>query len=128
MEIWRIWIFMQVTQVDPVLLECSRNAFDVNILGGVRMPSDPGRTYAKDFGARRLKKDVEIMDMPADSLIPAWESCVRDALRAKVALEDEVMKGAQAHVSPGILAAHVTRLVVDSLFCLFFWGGCRLII
>jgi ubiquitin carboxyl-terminal hydrolase L5 len=105
-----LWIFISVMQVDPVLLECSRTAFDVDVLGGVRMDSVPERTYAKDFGAQRLKKDMEILDMPVDSLISAWERCIQDALRAKVALEDEVMKGARAHVSTDLLADHVAHL------------------
>ncbi|KAJ7505155.1 cysteine proteinase [Mycena galericulata] len=73
--------------VDGALLEQAPFAFDAPTRS-----SAPGRTYAPDFGARRMARDIEIMEMPERALVGAWERCVRDAIKAKVALEDEVTK------------------------------------
>ncbi|KAJ7644005.1 ubiquitin C-terminal hydrolase [Roridomyces roridus] len=74
--------------VDGALLEQARFTFDSPAGGS----SAPGRTYAPDFGDRRMKRDVEIMELPQRALVGAWERCVRDAIKGKVALEDEVNK------------------------------------
>ncbi|KAJ7675671.1 ubiquitin C-terminal hydrolase [Mycena polygramma] len=78
--------------VDGNLLEQAQFAF--NSPGG---SSAPGRTYAPDFGSRRMTRDMEIMEMPQRALVPAWEQCVRDAVKAKVAVEDEVAKATRAN-------------------------------
>ncbi|KAJ7784398.1 ubiquitin C-terminal hydrolase [Mycena metata] len=78
--------------VDRSLLEQAQFAFD-SPMGS----SAPGRTYARDFGSRRMTRDMEILEMPERALVPAWEQCVRDALRTKVAVEDEVTKATRAH-------------------------------
>ncbi|KAK7048507.1 ubiquitin carboxyl-terminal hydrolase isozyme L5 [Favolaschia claudopus] len=80
------------SSVDNNLLEQAQFAFE-SPLGS----SAPGRTFAKDFGARRMTRDLEIMEMPERGLVPAWEQCVRDAVRAKVAVEDEVAKATRAN-------------------------------
>lgn len=49
-----------------------------------------------------MTRDMEILDMPERALVPAWEQCVRDALRTKVAVEDEVTKATRAHVSSSL--------------------------
>lgn len=70
-----------------------------------------GRTYAQDFGAQRMEKDMEIMNMPEKDLISAWERCVQNGLRAKMAVDDEVMKGVRANVSTDLFgSALVTHL------------------
>ncbi|KAJ7781782.1 cysteine proteinase [Mycena maculata] len=78
--------------VDSSLLEQARFAFDAPAGS-----SAPGRTYAPDFGARRMARDIEIMEMPERALVGAWERCVRDAIKAKVAVEDEVTKAMRAN-------------------------------
>lgn len=67
--------------------------------------SATGVTYAKDFGARKQDMNINILDMPERNLIPAWEACIRNTLRAKVAVEDEIAKAARSNVSlpPGAL-------------------------
>ncbi|KAJ7134767.1 hypothetical protein C8R44DRAFT_870362 [Mycena epipterygia] len=78
--------------VDGNLLEQAQFAFD-SPLGS----SAPGRTYAPDFGARRMARDLEILEMPERALIGEWERCVRDAMKARVAVEDEVAKATREH-------------------------------
>jgi ubiquitin carboxyl-terminal hydrolase L5 len=80
--------------VDSNLLEQAQFAFD-SPMGS----SAPGRTYARDFGARRMTRDLEIMEMPERALVGAWERCVRDAMKAKISVEDEVAKAMRANVS-----------------------------
>ncbi|KAJ6525309.1 ubiquitin C-terminal hydrolase [Mycena vulgaris] len=79
-------------QVDSNLLEQAQFAFE-SPLGS----SAPGRTYAPDFGARRMARDMEILEMPERALVGAWERCVRDAMKAKITLEDEVAKATRAN-------------------------------
>ncbi|KAJ7731917.1 cysteine proteinase [Mycena maculata] len=74
-------------QVDPELLEQSKITFDY-FVGSV----EPARTYSADFGARRMAQDVGILNMPATALVNAWEECVRNARKSRLALEDEVTK------------------------------------
>jgi ubiquitin carboxyl-terminal hydrolase L5 len=76
-------------QVDPALLASARNV----------LYADEAQIYAQDFGSRKFEKSIEIMNMPEESLISAWERCVQNALRAKLAVDDEVTKGLQASVS-----------------------------
>ncbi|KAJ7095748.1 ubiquitin C-terminal hydrolase [Mycena belliarum] len=86
------------SQVDANLLEQAEFAFE-SPLGS----SAPGRTYAPDFGARRMTRDLEIMELPERALVREWEQCVRDAIKAKMTLEDEVAKGTRAN------ADHIKR-------------------
>jgi ubiquitin carboxyl-terminal hydrolase L5 len=46
-----------------------------------------------------MTRDLEILEMPERALVPAWEQCVRDAVKAKVSVEDEVAKATRANVS-----------------------------
>ncbi|KAJ7080457.1 hypothetical protein C8R44DRAFT_895379 [Mycena epipterygia] len=73
--------------VDGGLLEQAKVAFDYPV-------GKPGlgRTYSADFGARRMARDLEILNMPESVLVSAWEQCVKDAGRAHMAVEDEVAK------------------------------------
>lgn len=43
-------------------------------------------------GAPRLNRDAEILIAAPDTLLPQWENAVRQAVRTKVAVEDEVHK------------------------------------
>ena len=104
-------------KVDQTLLQTARNAFAVDIPGEGHASSGPSRTFAQDFGARRLERDKEIIDMPEGRLIPAWETCVQNALRAKVAVEDEVAKGTRANVGdPNYYLCILTAGGVDGSF------------
>ena len=58
----------------------------------------PERVFAADFGARKMARELAILDMPARALVPAWERCVRDALAAKVAVGEEIAKAESAQV------------------------------
>ncbi|TEB18767.1 cysteine proteinase [Coprinellus micaceus] len=51
----------------------------------------------RDFAARRMKRDMEIMQMQKEELAPAWEACVRSLMSATVAVEDEIAKGSSAN-------------------------------
>ncbi|KAF9466703.1 hypothetical protein BDZ94DRAFT_1212162 [Collybia nuda] len=83
-------------KVDPALMVSARDLNNAS-------PSSTGTTYAKDFGARKQDMNIKILDMPERNLIPAWEACIRNTLRAKVAVEDEVEKGMKSN------ADHVKR-------------------
>ncbi|KAJ6621875.1 hypothetical protein B0H10DRAFT_2214921 [Mycena sp. CBHHK59/15] len=78
--------------VDSALLEQTQYAFQ-SPMGSSRL----GRTYAPDFGSRRMTRDLEIFEMPERALANAWEQCVRDAMRAKISLEDEITKALRAN-------------------------------
>ncbi|CAK5284140.1 unnamed protein product [Mycena citricolor] len=78
--------------VDTVLLQQVQSVFE-----SPDGSAEPGRTFALDFGSRRMTRDIEIMEMPVRALPRAWEQCVSDALLAKIALEDEVLKTRRAN-------------------------------
>ncbi|RPD58222.1 cysteine proteinase [Lentinus tigrinus ALCF2SS1-7] len=80
-------------KVDPALLAAATEAFATTLRPSAR---EPGRAFAADFGARKMSKEVAILDMAQRNLVPAWESCVRAALSAKVAVEDEIAKSQSA--------------------------------
>lgn len=92
--------------MDGTLLEQARFAFE-----SPAGSSAPGRTYAPDFGARRMARDLEILEMPERALVGAWERCVRDAIKAKVALEDEVSKAMRENF--GVLFSFVLFLYIS---------------
>ena len=77
--------------MDPTLLQSARNIFDNSSVSDVT-------TFASDFGARRLEQDMRILDLSEKKLLPAWEACVQNAMRANIAVEDELLKAADAHV------------------------------
>lgn len=85
-------MFFKASQVDPALMVSAR---DLHNIGS----SAAGVTYAKDFGARKQDMNINILDMPERNLIPAWETCMGNTLRAKVALEDEIAKAMRSNVS-----------------------------
>lgn len=61
--------------------------------------SEPSHTYAPDFGARKMARDLEIMKLGPAELVASWEECVREAVAAKVGVEDEYSKGVRSNVS-----------------------------
>ncbi|KAJ7245049.1 hypothetical protein B0H12DRAFT_1203534 [Mycena haematopus] len=86
------WESLPCLQVDSSLLEQAQFAFDSPVAS-----SAPGRTFARDFGARRMARDLEILEMPERALVPAWEQCVRNAVKVKLAVEDEIAKATKAN-------------------------------
>ncbi|KAF5331816.1 hypothetical protein D9611_008902 [Ephemerocybe angulata] len=52
---------------------------------------------SKDFAARRMERDVKIMQMSQSELLAAWEACARDLMSASINIEDEVAKGSSAN-------------------------------
>lgn len=61
-----------------------------------------GKTFAQDFGARKMDRDLAVMRLPDAELVPAWEACVRKVNTAKVMVEDELAKAIRSNVSASI--------------------------
>jgi hypothetical protein len=61
-------------------------------------PSALGRTFGKDFGSRKLEQDMKILDMPEKRLVCEWESCVKAAIAANTAVEEEIRSAKREHV------------------------------
>jgi len=45
-----------------------------------------------------MARDLEIDRMSPLELLKSWETCVEDAMRAKISVEDELTKGVRANV------------------------------
>ena len=86
------WVSMQV---DPELLASAAEAFATTLRPHGEAP---GKVFSPDFGARKMEKELAILDMPERKLVPAWEACVRAALSARIAVEEEIEKSRQAQV------------------------------
>ena len=82
-------------KVNPELLNASRHAFS---LSDSPQREDTSATFAPDFGSRRMTRDVEIMKLSQEDLRRSWETCVENAVKAKMALEDEVSKATGQNV------------------------------
>ncbi|KAG7442154.1 cysteine proteinase [Guyanagaster necrorhizus] len=80
--------------VDPSLLSAASNVFD----GG------GGQKFASDFASRRNDRDRDILYMDQDALRHAWEQCVNNAMKAKVAVGEEMAKAWRDHTD------HVKRI------------------
>ncbi|EMD35772.1 hypothetical protein CERSUDRAFT_124420 [Gelatoporia subvermispora B] len=79
-------------KVDGQLLEAADVAFATTLRN-----KDYGRVFGADFAGTKMKRDIEILDMPARRLPEAWEESVRGAMTDKVAVEDEIAKSVAAH-------------------------------
>ncbi|KAI0067492.1 hypothetical protein BV25DRAFT_1108322 [Artomyces pyxidatus] len=77
--------------VGASVLASSKDAFVTSVRSAL-----PGSVYALDFGSQMLQKQKSILDLPVERLTAAWENCVESALRAKVAVEDELSKATAA--------------------------------
>lgn len=84
-------------KVNPELLSLSVDIFS---------PNGAARTYSPAFAQRRLHRDKEIFDMHETQLISAWESCIGDAITAKVAVDEEISKGAASNVASSFHSSH----------------------
>lgn len=82
-------------QVNSRSLEVSTSVFAPPPLLGEDHETSP---FADDFSSRRMERDLQILDLPERKLISEWESCVNNAMEAKIALENELSKAAQTHV------------------------------
>jgi len=80
------------SKVDPTLLAAASEAFATSA-----QPAELGQIFSQGVGLRKMEKDMAILDMPERSLPSAWEACVRAAMPAKVAIEDELAKAAREH-------------------------------
>jgi len=79
-------------KVSQSLLQASQFAFSLP-----NVPPGPGRIYSRTFASRKMMRDLEIDRMPPPDLLKAWETCVENAMRAKISLEDELAKGVRAN-------------------------------
>ncbi|OCH91537.1 cysteine proteinase [Obba rivulosa] len=79
-------------KVDPTLLSAADSAFSTTL-----RPASYGRVFASDFAARKMDRELEILDMPARRLPSAWEESVRAALSDKVTVEEEIAKSMNVH-------------------------------
>ena len=59
-------------KVDKDLAQKADQVFETSVQSAA-----PGRTFAQDFGARKMEQDIRVLDMPKRSLTSAWESCVQ---------------------------------------------------
>jgi ubiquitin carboxyl-terminal hydrolase L5 len=60
--------------------------------------SDHGPWFSIDSGFKKLDTDLDILDVPHQKLVGAWEGCVRKAMEAKTSVEDEIGKSVRAQV------------------------------
>ncbi|PPR01539.1 hypothetical protein CVT24_001850 [Panaeolus cyanescens] len=79
-------------QVDPSLLQSSKTVFHFP-----DRSSEPGKTFARDFGSRKMQRDLEIMKMSVDEAARTWEDCIQNAFKAKVGVEDELTKSIRSN-------------------------------
>ena len=45
-----------------------------------------------------MDQDLKILKMTQKDLVSAWETCIHNGMRAKIAVEDELAKGMRANV------------------------------
>ncbi|THH32703.1 hypothetical protein EUX98_g1490 [Antrodiella citrinella] len=67
-------------------------------------PASNGPTFSKDFGSRKMEKEIAILDMPVRSVPAAWEKCVQSAMSVKMTIDEEVEKSKNANVE------HINRV------------------
>jgi ubiquitin carboxyl-terminal hydrolase L5 len=97
--------------VDPTIYTTAEDVFCTSALP----TAHTGHTFAPDFASIKLGKDFHILDMPVRSLVSAWEQCIKDAIPAKLAIEDELIKPRDAHVSSS--PSLFLFLVLSNYFC-----------
>ncbi|KIK65322.1 hypothetical protein GYMLUDRAFT_82583 [Collybiopsis luxurians FD-317 M1] len=108
-------------QVDPELLAMANDAFTAD---------SPGRRLLS-AGAQRMERDIEIMSAAPDMLPKMWENSVREALRTKVGLEDEVRRATddwtehikRTHDYEPFIVEYVKSLHMEGLLDVFLDSG-----
>ncbi|KAJ7595069.1 ubiquitin C-terminal hydrolase [Mycena floridula] len=74
-------------KISSDILEMANHAFSIPELATTKGPP-----FAADFGSRRMMRDMEIIDMAQRNLVSEWEKCVENAVKTKMAVEDELVK------------------------------------
>ncbi|KAI5121734.1 hypothetical protein M0805_009026 [Coniferiporia weirii] len=110
-------------RVDEDLLNCADEAFTT-----LAQPPSMGQPFAKDFGARKMGKELAILQMPPENLADAWQTCVSRAMPAKIAVDEEIQNAIQARsetvnrthdyepfIREFILALHSEGLLADCM-------------
>ena len=80
-------------QVDASLLDAATDSFATSV-----QTEAPGYLFAQGIVARKQEKEMAILNMPKRALVPAWEDCIRRAMRQKILVEDEIAKSQREHV------------------------------
>ncbi|KZT30265.1 cysteine proteinase [Neolentinus lepideus HHB14362 ss-1] len=57
----------------------------------------PKKTFVSGFGLRQQNKQMAVLNLQEGHLLSAWEACVREMIKAKVALDEELMKAKREH-------------------------------
>ena len=83
-----------IEQVDSVLHDSVTDVFTTSV-----QPPSNGPTFSKDFGSRKMEKELAILDMPARNVSSSWDKCVQSTMSVKLAIEEEVEKSKTAYVS-----------------------------
>jgi len=94
------------------------------------LPGAPERMFLQR-GAERLARDAEILTAPPDTLLSQWENAVRQAVRTKVAVEDELHKAGtewndhikRTHDYEPFIEEYVKSLHKDGLLDIFLNDG-----
>ncbi|CCL98478.1 uncharacterized protein FIBRA_00476 [Fibroporia radiculosa] len=100
-------------KVDQTLLASASETFVTSV-----RPSPEGKIFGQDFGSRKMEKEISILDMPARKLPEAWEACIRAALSAKLAVEEEIAKSANAHTEEIKRTFDYEPFIVQFITCL----------
>ncbi|KAF9783901.1 cysteine proteinase [Thelephora terrestris] len=80
--------YFSFTSIDSTLLNSSRDVFTTS--ASFQNPTPP--IFAPDFGAQRMARDLQIMNMSPEELLSAWNRCIETALSVKTTVEDELEK------------------------------------
>lgn len=99
-----LYLANNLRQVGAEDSEMAKNAFVTSANS-----SEAGPTYAEDFGQRKLQMSIDVLNLPENMLVNAWQDCVRKAVPAKIAAEDELAKAYQTHVSKSCYAPALCR-------------------
>ncbi|KAK7045940.1 hypothetical protein VNI00_006935 [Paramarasmius palmivorus] len=84
-------------KIDPSLVVTSDECCTLAALPPASSPDGKLPTFTTTFASRRMESDVRILNMTHDELLKTWEQAIQAAMRAKVALEDELTKARRDH-------------------------------
>lgn len=82
--------------MDEDLLAESTTVFNTTVLPD----GTPGHVFSSEFASRKMALEMSILDAPVRKLVDMWQTCVRQARLAKLAVEDEIRAAERAHVRP----------------------------
>ncbi|KAF9075893.1 hypothetical protein BDP27DRAFT_1389862 [Rhodocollybia butyracea] len=110
------------SKVQQELLIVAEHAFN--------LPEAPGRMFLQG-GAQRLARDAEILTAASGTLLRQWEDAVRQAIRTKVVVEDEIQRATndctdrikRTHDYEPFIVEYVNRLHKDGLLDTLFDKG-----